>query len=73
MPRYFFTIHDGISLPDEDGTELRDAEDARTQAVIAAGEALRDTGRRFWDHPDWSMVVTDESGAIVCRLRFAAL
>jgi len=72
MPRYFFNIHDGMNLPDEDGTELRDADDARTQAVIAAGEVLRDAGGRCWRHPEWMMVVTDESGGTVCRLSVSA-
>ena len=72
MPRYFFHVHDGNAVPDDDGVELSGAEEARAQAVLAAGEALRDTAQRFWRHPEWSMHVVDESGETVCRLRFSA-
>ena len=63
MPRYYFHVHDGHEVPDEDGVDLSDDDDARTQAVIAAGEALRDTGRTFWKHPE---------SATVCTLKFSA-
>lgn len=70
MPRYFFHISDGKDLPDEDGTELPDLAHAREQAVIAAGEAIRDAGSRFWNHGEWGMQVVDERGEPVCTLRF---
>jgi hypothetical protein len=72
MPRYFFHVEDGNSQPDRDGTELRDADEAREQAVTAAGEALKDTGRSFWNSGEWVMHVVDETGETVCRLRFSA-
>ena len=72
MPRYFFHVHDSISIPDDEGVELRDADDARNQAVVAAGEALRDAGRKFWNSGEWTMHVVDEAGETVCRLRFSA-
>ena len=70
--RYFFHVQDGTSVPDDDGVELRDGEEAREQAVVAAGEALRNTGRKFWSSGEWAMHVVDESGETVCRLRFSA-
>jgi hypothetical protein len=48
MPRYFFHVRDGTSLIDNEGTELSDVAEAREQAVVAAGEAIRDLGARFW-------------------------
>jgi hypothetical protein len=72
MPRYFFHVDDGRSSPDDEGLEMRNADEARNQAVIAAGEALRDIGGKFWHHPEWLMVVTDERDRPVCRLRFSA-
>ena len=60
------------TISDHDGVELADHDEARTQAVIAAGEALRDTGRRFWNTGEWQMVVTDITGAMVCTLKFSA-
>ena len=59
-------------LPDHYGTELRDREAAHKEAVFAAGEMLKETGREFLRDDVWEMHVTDEAGATVCRLRFSA-
>lgn len=72
MPRYFFDVHDGKDLPDIDGTELADRDAAHMEAVAAAGEMLKETGRRFLHGSFWEMHVTDEAGKTVCRLRFSA-
>lgn len=72
MPRYFFHVHDGQDFPDLDGTELDGPEQARKQAVTAAGEARKDSGLKFWNHGEWRMHVVDESGATVCALSFSA-
>jgi hypothetical protein len=72
MPRYFFNVRDGANLIDNDGTVLSDVAEAREQAVVAAGEAIRDMGARFWAGELWEMTVIDESGATVCALTFTA-
>ena len=72
MPRYFFHIQDGQSLSDQDGVELPGIDEVRNQAVVAAGEALRDKGGKFWKGGEWFMRVVDENGETVCRLRFSA-
>jgi hypothetical protein len=72
MPRYFFHVLDGVNLIDNEGTVLSDVEEAREQAVVAAGEAIKDMGSRFWAGEVWEMNVTDESGATVCALSFTA-
>jgi hypothetical protein len=72
VPRYFFHVRDGVDITDVDGTELAGLSQAREQAVVAAGEAIRDMGGRFWAGELWEMNVTDESGATVCALRFTA-
>jgi hypothetical protein len=59
-------------MVDTDGTELAGLSDAREQAVIAAGEAIRDLGGRFWAGEVWEMNVTDEQGTTVCALTFAS-
>ena len=71
MPRYFFHVHDGIDMPDEEGTELSGPEEARSQAVIACGEALKDLDGRFWEHGEWTMRVQDWQGKVVCELKFS--
>jgi len=48
---------------------MDNAQQARAQAVIAAGEMLKDTGATLWDAPEWRMEVTDDVGATVCGLR----
>ena len=46
MPRYFFNIDGFPTLIDEEGEELRDNEMAWREAVITAGEMLRDMGEQ---------------------------
>jgi hypothetical protein len=49
MPRYFFHVHDCVDQLDTEGVELLDPREARAQAVIATGEALRDLDGALWD------------------------
>jgi hypothetical protein len=43
MARYFFDTRDGARfIPDEEGVELQDLEEARKLATVALGEAARD-------------------------------
>ena len=72
MPRYFFNLQDGRSRPDREGTELADIGTARAEAVRLSGEVLRDTGAKYWDHPDWRLDVLDERGRTLFSLRFVA-
>lgn len=69
MPQYYFHVHDGREIPDEDGITLAGDEAARVQAIAAAADALRDLGERFWYHPEWRLHVIDQQGATVCDLR----
>ena len=68
MPCYFFNVKGDGSSPDKEGTVLANPEAARSVAVVAAGEMLRDDSGTFWNGPDWRMHVTDEQGATVCTL-----
>lgn len=72
VSRYFFHIHDGSDYIDQDGVELSGLDEAREQAVVAAGEALKDLDGKFWTNADWRLWVTDEAGATVCSLRLLA-
>ena len=72
MPRYFFHVHDSVDMIDQDGTEFPNREEARAEAVVVAGEMLRDVGGKFWNSPDWRIWVTDEAGQTVCALNFSA-
>jgi hypothetical protein len=43
MPRYFFNLHDGTSLPDTVGSEHPDLLSARSEAVETIGVRLKGT------------------------------
>ena len=72
MPRYFFHVHDSVDIIDNEGSDFTDPDAARAEAVVAAGEMLRDVGGRFWKRPEWRLWVTDETGHTICALRFSA-
>ena len=65
-------MHDGKDLPDTEGVELADRDEAHQQAIVAAGEMLKETDRTFLQGDVWEMHVTDEAGRTVCLLRFSA-
>ena len=72
MPRYFFHVDGGSEQPDTEGTELAGMGQVRSEAVHLTGEILRDMGGRFWGHPEWTLTVTDQTGAEVLGLRVSA-
>jgi hypothetical protein len=72
MPRYFFHVIDGKDIPDTEGTELADIEEARAEAVVLSGELLRDLGGQFWNSSEWQIRVVDDAGDKVCALTFSA-
>ncbi|WP_260696644.1 DUF6894 family protein [Rhizobium laguerreae] len=41
MARYFFNLHDGISIPDTVGSEHPDLQSVRLEAVETIAERLR--------------------------------
>ncbi|MEA1831258.1 hypothetical protein U8607_04095 [Methylobacterium durans] len=70
MPRYFFHVRDGVSLPDHEGTELADWHEAQQHAIGYAGRVIADNAKRLRLGEDWMMEVTDETGLILFRLDF---
>jgi hypothetical protein len=72
MPRYFFHVIDGKDIPDTEGTELADIEEARAEAVVLSGELLRDLGGQFWNSSEWQIRVEDDAGDKVCAPTFSA-
>jgi hypothetical protein len=70
MPLYHFHIHDGVSTPDVEGTELGNVEQAREQAVRLAGELLCMHPRAFWQGDEWVMEVTDHDGLMLFTITF---
>lgn len=59
MPRYFFHVHDGGSVPDDLGLNLPDIDAARAAAIELSREILRSEHvGPFEDHPSWRIEVS---------------
>lgn len=72
MARYYFNIeNDGLSRDDE-GTELANADKARVQGVIFAGEYLRDNPCLVWDGTRFRVEVRDEADTILLHVDVTA-
>jgi hypothetical protein len=73
LPRYFFNIHDGKDIIDNEGTELSDLAQARSDAVDLAGRTIAELGDAFWiGGGDWRLEVTDETRKVLFVLRFSS-
>lgn len=73
MPRFHFHVDDGISMPDPEGIELTSVQEAKKQAISAAGGILSDLDGDFWkSNSPWTMHVTDEAGRLIFSLSFSA-
>lgn len=73
MPRYFFNVIDGISIPDDTGTELTDLHQARLQAVRYSGELLKDHPDAFWIQNEWRIEITDLNGLVLFAIHISAV
>ena len=72
MPRFFFDIHDGASLPDQEGTELPGLKEAYPQAITTAGQTLKEAGMDLLAGTPWRMEVNNEEGRLLLTLNFSA-
>ncbi len=68
MPRYFFDIDNHTHDADDEGTNLADDDEARVQAVIFAGDYLRDHPEIIWDGSRFSVAVRDENDAVLLTI-----
>lgn len=74
MPRFYFDMLDGAEpIPDNDGNDLPDLEAARGYAIVAAREIVGDQARSGELPLSWTLIVRDESGAIVMTIPFGDL
>ncbi len=73
MPRYYFDIHDGKGILDEEGTELAGPEEARQELVRLVGELLRENLDKFWSGHDWRVDASDEQRQRLFSLNFSAM
>jgi hypothetical protein len=75
MRRYFFNVHDGSTILDEEGTEFASLAAARKAAIVLSGEILKDgaAGTVSAGEP-WRTWVTDApngGGQTLFSLRFS--
>jgi hypothetical protein len=73
MPRFFFNVRDGISIPDKGGLELPDLYAARLEAVRYSGELLKAHPDAFWVQHEWRIEVTDAIGLILFAIHISAV
>jgi hypothetical protein len=66
MPMFQLVVHDGTPQTDPEPFEAANLKAARSQAVILAGELLRDADGRFWDEgANWRVDVSDATGLVL--------
>lgn len=68
MPRFFFNIHDGVSVPDTEGAVLEGWRAAQIEAVRLAGALLADNPVRLRPNAEWALEVVDEGGLVLFRI-----
>lgn len=69
MPRYFFNRTDGFVERDDEGTELSGLPAARRQAVVFAGESLKDDPELAWNGDEFRVEVTDGDGLVLFTIK----
>ena len=70
MSRYFFHIQDDVQHIDREGIDLDGPAKAQSEAVIAAGEILKDLDGHF-TRGNWNMRVLDDKGDVVSDILIA--
>jgi hypothetical protein len=75
MPRYFFSVkRAGLIIPDREGDELPDLQAAR-ELARATVDDMRRLPHVYGEMREWQkdeFVITDEAGATVLTIPFAA-
>ena len=65
MTRFFFHVHNGISVFDDVGLELPDIEAAEAAAIELSGQILNDgPDGPLWQDNNWRVEVTDGPGIL---------
>ena len=68
MASFVFHMEGHADVPERVRMRLEDPVEARTHAVVAVGDLLRNAGAGFWNGPEWQIEVTDETGRTICTL-----
>ena len=70
MPRYYFSVRNGINFADREGTDFEDDHAARREALVIAGALFGDAARRSEVREEWHIEVRAETGQLLFRLDF---
>jgi Domain of unknown function (DUF6894) len=73
MPRFTFTIRNEGNVVDISEAELKDADEARRQAVLYAKEEMVEGIMGEVDRTGWMIAIRDEAGEAIASFRFADL
>ena len=68
LPRYFYHVRDGVSLPDTEGVELPGVSEARLHAVRLSGRLIEANAYEAWIDEEWWLEVTDADQLILFAL-----
>jgi hypothetical protein len=70
MPCFFFHVHDGSDLKDDEGAVLDNREVAQHEAIRIAADIISDNAKKMKLGEAWAMEVLDEAGRLIFRLDF---
>ncbi len=70
MPVFFFDVHDGRGIIDDQGSELEDLAAARVEAGCMAVEMLRNH-TVFATGEEWRLFVRNQEGGVVVSVTFS--
>jgi hypothetical protein len=66
MPLFNFVIHDRPGTQQPEPIDLPDLRIARSEAVVLAGQLLKDADGAFWEEgSNWRIDVADEDGLVL--------
>jgi hypothetical protein len=69
VARYFFHLADLYdAIPDEDGVEISNLEDAHTEALTQIEELWRSDPSSAIDWAGWRLHIADAAGVVVCSI-----
>lgn len=70
MPRFYFHVHDDVTVRDDEGLELGDASAALREAIAGARAMICEGVRRGEVHLGHRIEVEDEGGAPIAEIVF---
>ena len=73
MAHFFFEIHNGSFIADDEGQELADIAAARTHALRYAGQVIADEAHRVSELTEWRLEVVDADRQPVFALHLFAI